>query len=73
MRRITAEADLFLPRQLTHKRARELAAIDKILVANPQIAEAVWRDLRGRRGRTGRPGLSADQVLRAAIIKQTYS
>ncbi|MFT5142054.1 MAG: IS5 family transposase [Thalassolituus oleivorans] len=72
MRRITPELDLFRPHQLLHKRARELAVIDRILVANPQMAEAVWLDLHKRVAKTGRPGLSADQVLRAAIIKQTY-
>jgi transposase, IS5 family len=72
MRRITPELDLFRPHQLLHKRVRELAAIDRILVANPQMAEAVWKDLHKRVARTGRPGLSADQILRAAIIKQMF-
>ncbi|GMQ83248.1 MAG: ISNCY-like element ISRm17 family transposase [Rhodothermia bacterium] len=70
MRRIVPEPDLFRSRQLRHKQARELAAIDRILLANPSAAEAVWKDLQGPFAKTGRPGLSADQVLRAAIIKQ---
>jgi len=70
MRRIVPEPELFRNRQLRHKQARELAAIDRILLANPSAAEAVWKDLQGPLAKTGRPGLSADQVLRAAIIKQ---
>ncbi|MCH8245848.1 MAG: ISNCY family transposase [Bacteroidetes bacterium] len=70
MRRIVPEPDLFRSRQLRHKQARELAMIDRILVANPSAAEAVWKDLQGPLVRKGRPGLSADQVLRAAIVKQ---
>jgi transposase, IS5 family len=72
MRRITRDPELFRPRHLGYKRAGELAAIDRILVANPQAAELVWNDLQGRVAKTGRPGLSADQVLRAAIVKQIY-
>ncbi len=68
MRRIVPEPELFRSRQLRHKQSRELAAIDRILVANPSAAEAVWKDLQGPLVRKGRPGLSADQVLRAAII-----
>jgi len=64
------DPDLFRRKPLPHKQARELALIDRILVANPSIAAAVWNDLQGPLARTGRPGLSADQVLRAAIIKQ---
>ena len=70
MRQIIPEPELFRAKRLHHKQSRELAAIDRILVANPSAAEAVWKDLQGLLAKTGRPGLSADQVLRAAIIKQ---
>ncbi len=73
MRRLSADPDLFRPSLMPHKKARELAAIDAILVANPSIAEAVWNDLQRKKKATGRLGLSADQVLRIAIIKQLYS
>ena len=73
MRRIIPEPELFRGRLLRHKQARELAMIDRILVANPSAAEAVWKDLEGPLAKTGRSGLSADQVLRAAIIKQMTS
>ena len=69
MRRIVPEPELFRGKQLGHKQARELAMIDHILVANPSAAEAVWKDLQGPLVRKGRPGLSADQVLRAAIAR----
>ena len=63
MRQIIPEPELFRAKRLHHKQSRELAAIDRILVANPSAAEAVWKGLLAK---TGRPGLSADQVLRAA-------
>jgi IS5 family transposase len=72
MRRVVADLDLFNAPALPHEHARELEAIDRILVANPRIAKLVWKDLQGDRTRgAGRPGLSAEQVLRAAIIKQS--
>jgi len=71
MRRVVAEFDLFATPALPHEHARELEAIDQILVLNPGIARLIWKDLRGdEAGSVGRPGLSAEQVLRAAIIKQ---
>jgi IS5 family transposase len=71
MRRIVADFDLFMTPALTHEHARELEAIDQILIHNPGVAKLVWKDLRGDRTEgTGRPGLSAEQVLRAALIKQ---
>jgi IS5 family transposase len=71
MRRIVADFDLFMTPVLPHEHARELEGIDEILLNNPGIATLVWKDLRGdcTQG-TGRPGLSAEQVLRAALIKQ---
>lgn len=71
MRRVVAEFDLFAAPVLPHEHAQELEAIDQILMANPDIARLIWKDLRGdETRRVGRPGLSAEQVLRAAIIKQ---
>jgi IS5 family transposase len=72
MRRVVADFDLFMAPALPHEHARELEAIDQILIENPGIAKLVWKDLQGDRTEgAGRPGLSAEQVLRAAIIKQT--
>lgn len=71
MRRVVPDFDLFATPDLPHEHARELRAIDQILLDNPGIAKLVWKDLQGDRTRdVGRPGLSAEQVLRAAIIKQ---
>ncbi|MEJ2206486.1 MAG: ISNCY family transposase [Gemmatimonadota bacterium] len=71
MRRVVAEFDLFAAPALPHEHARELEAIDQILSLDPGIAKLIWKDLRGEETRrVGRPGLSAEQVLRAAILKQ---
>ncbi len=74
MRLIVPELDLFRSGNLPHEHARELEVMDQILCANPTIVRLVWKDLQGHvekgRLRCGRPGLSAQQVLRAAIVKQ---
>jgi len=71
MRRIVPDFDLFAAPMLPHEHARELEGIDEILLAHPRIAELIWKDLDGDRvGSVGRPGMSAEQVLRAAVIKQ---
>jgi IS5 family transposase len=65
------QTPLLVP-QSSHPRAKELAAVDRLLEANPELAERVAADLVGRRGAStdvGRPGLTGDQVLRAAIIR----
>ena len=58
-----------------HPHARELETIDRILKENPAISELIWQDLRRdlRRPDEGRPGLTAEQVLRAAVVKQMNS
>jgi len=71
MRRVVPEFDLFAAPTLPHEHARELEAIDQILCENPTIARLVWKDLQeGRNPKIGRPGLSGEQVLRAALVKQ---
>ena len=51
--------------------AKELRCISQILDQTPKILDSVHDDLlQGRREDTGRLGLSADQVLRCAILKQ---
>jgi hypothetical protein len=57
-----------------HPQARELERISRILDKEPTIAEWVHQELcRGRQLRdTGACGMSAEQVLRAAIIKQMF-
>lgn len=76
MRPILPASDLFVSPALPHEYARELAAIDDILSSNPMVARLVWKDLQQdaqpNRRHLGRPGLPADVVLRATIIKQMH-
>jgi IS5 family transposase len=58
---------------MDHPRAEELKRISDILDRNPIISELVWQDLTGQvqNHESGAHGMSAEQVLRAAIVKQT--
>lgn len=60
------------PPWLPLEHASELAAIDRILDERPAIAELVWQDLNADRAvkSAGAEGISAEQVLRALLIKQ---
>jgi len=62
------------PGPVEHQHARELAAISDLLDAHPEIVDLVFADFpKGRKNpRTGRPGLTADQVLRALVLKQMH-
>ena len=64
----------FAPCLVDHEHARELDVMSEVLDAHPKLLALVFRDLpRGKvRPKTGRPAMSAEQVLRAAIIKQTH-
>ena len=54
-----------------HQHTRELQMAGRILDEHPEIGELVRQDLlRDRRSDTGRPGLSGDQVVRIALLKQ---
>jgi len=61
-----------MDRSIDHPRAYELRGISRILDENPIINEMVLQDLtRGVEHReTGAEGMSAEQVVRAAIVKQ---
>jgi len=51
---------------------KELDEVSKILDAEPEILEAVLRDITGcSQADHGREGLTAEQVLRSAILKQS--
>ena len=56
-----------------HRLAQELRAVSKILDDNPSILELVLHDLcdTGSSGQ-GAPGLSAEQVLRSALLKDWH-
>ena len=58
---------------IDHPRAEELQRISDILDENPIISEMVWQDLTRdvQTPGAGAHGMSAEQVLRAAIVKQT--
>ena len=59
----------------SHQQEKELEAISKIIDATPTICEAVLQDLnKGKifKRKTGARGMSADQILRAAIIMQLF-
>ncbi len=64
----------FAPALVNHEHARELDAMSAVLETHPQLLDLVFRDLpRGKVSpRTGRPALSAEQVLRAAVVKQMH-
>ena len=56
-----------------HQLGEELREISKILDENPQISELLLLDLCDKvSSKRGAPGLSADQVLRCALLKQTH-
>lgn len=68
------EAQLSLvPTWGPHQHTRELQMVARILDAHPEMGAAVQHDLlAGCRGDTGRRGLSGDQVLRIALLKQIH-
>ncbi len=56
-----------------HQHTRELQMAARILEVHAELGELVHRDLVGaRRSDTGRRGLSGDQVLRIALLKQIH-
>jgi len=59
---------------IDHPKAEELKAISRILDANPTILDYVLQDLAGDsdRKKTGAQGMTAEQVLRAALIKRMF-
>lgn len=69
-------AQLSLTSKSTHPRAEELAVMSRALDANLGILKRVRHDLlrlRKADAKRGREGMSAEQVLRAALIKQMFS
>ena len=51
---------------------KEFEQMALVLDANPEILDLAFSDLtRGRRSDTGREGMTAEQVLRCAIVKQS--
>ena len=56
-----------------HRLARELESISEILDQNPSISDLVLHDLCDKvSSKNGARGMTAEQVLRCALIKQTH-
>jgi len=72
MRETVASQVLLVASAFDHSHVRELAEIGRTLDAHPEFAEWIFEDLtRGLTNpRTGRRGLSGEQVLRMLIVKQ---
>lgn len=75
MRRILPDQLVLVPAFHTHVHSRELREMSRILDEHPEAAKWVHDDLVGRKGRKvsaqrGREGMSAEQVLRAIVVKQ---
>jgi len=69
-RKFIPQMSLFAP-MARNSIVKELEQISKILDANPRVLELVYGDLvKTSRADTGRQGMTAEQVLRAAILKQ---
>lgn len=73
MRKIHQKQLPLMPSNIDHPRARELERISQILDSIPTILDLVLQDLtHGVENRNcGAAGMTAEQVLRAAIIKQS--
>ena len=59
-----------------HPQSKELEMINTILNSNPIISEVVLQDLTRGKSKTqhaGAKGMSADQVVRSAVVKVLYS
>jgi transposase, IS5 family len=75
MRRILHDQLRLVPPLINHEHARELSQISAVLDGLPEAVELVHADLIRRRGKAvdatrGREGLTAEQVLRALVVKQ---
>lgn len=72
MRKKMREQIPLTARTVDHPHAKELDAISDILDTNPMIYDLALQDLRGKviNPGTGAEGMTAEQVVRAAIIKQ---
>lgn len=73
MRQFRESQLVLVPTWGEHQHTQELAMVGRILEENPEVAKLVHADVIGRVSeRTGRPGLSGDQVLRIALLKQIH-
>jgi IS5 family transposase len=63
-----------MPPEIDHPQAEELSAISRILDSNPIIYDLVMQDLspQGTKSKAGAKGMTAEQVIRAAVVKQMF-
>ena len=63
-----------MPPEIDHPQAEELSAISRILDSNPIIYDLVMQDLCPKKikSKAGAKGMSAEQVIRAAVVKQMF-
>lgn len=75
MRKKSKKQMPLMPEASDHPQAVELENISRILDANPTICDLAMQDLcevSNKARRTGARGMTAEQVLRAAIVKQMF-
>jgi IS5 family transposase len=73
MRKKSKKQMPLMPTAIDHPQAIELENISRILDANPTICDLAMQDLSEgskKTSRSGARGMTADQVVRAAIVKQ---
>ena len=73
MRKKSKKQMPLMPAATDHPQAVELENISRILDANPTICDLAMQDLSEvskKASRSGAHGMTADQVVRAAIVKQ---
>lgn len=74
MRKISKKQMPLMPPKIDHPQAEELNTISCILDKNPTIYDLAMQDLspNGKNPKKGANGMTAEQVVRAAIVKQMF-
>ena len=75
MRKKSKKQMPLMPAATDHPQAKELENISRILDANPIICDLAMQDLRevsNKAKKSGACGMTAEQVVRAAIVKQMF-
>jgi IS5 family transposase len=74
MRKKSKKQMPLMPPEIDHPQAEELSAISRILDSNPIIYDLVMQDLSPQqtKSKAGAKGMSAEQVIRAAVVKQMF-
>ena len=74
MRKKSEKQMPLMPPEIDHPQAEEMSAISRILDSNPIIYDLVIQDLSLRKvkSKAGARGMTAEQVIRTAIVKQMF-